>query len=217
MTHFDGSRANSVEMKGIMTNREIQDLLRRAQDGDQGAFEVLVNESRDEIARYVRLRVGAHLRERVDVEDVLQDTQLRALESIGRFVWRGEDSFFRWLCVIAQHLIWNASKKRSRRETRLVVEPPGPGMPPSTDMRRKERLDRLEQSLRNLRPDEREAVHLSRIEGLRIREVAERMNRPESTVQSIIARALKKLRDSFGDTESLHLPDRHSGAKEDGP
>ena len=205
-------------MKGIVVTQETEESLAgRARAGDRSAFEDLLGMQRGRLRTWIDSRVGPKLRASIDVEDVLQDTQLRALESIGRFVWRGEDSFFRWLCVIAQHLIWNASKKRSRRETRLVVEPPGPGMSPSTDMRRKERLDRLEQSLRNLRPDEREAVRLSRIEGLRIREVAERMDRPESTVQSIIARALKKLRDSFGDTESLHLPDRHSGAKEDGP
>ncbi len=205
-------------MKGIVVTQETEESLAgRARAGDRSAFEELLSTQRGRLRTWIDSRVGPNLRVSIDVEDILQDTQLRALESIGRFVWRGEDSFFRWLCVIAQHLIWNASKKRSRRETRLVVEPPGPGMPPSTDMRRKERLDRLEQSLQNLRPDEREAVHLSRIEGLRIREVAERMNRPESTVQSTIARALKKLRDSFGDTESLHLPDRHSGAKEDGP
>ncbi len=200
-------------MKGIVVTQEIEESLAcRARAGDRSAFEELLGMQRGHLRSWIDSRVGQKLRVSIDVEDILQDTQLRALESIGRFVWRGEDSFFRWLCVIAQHLIWNASKKRSRRETRLVVEPPGPGMPPSTDMRRKERLDRLEQSLQNLRPDEREAVRLSRIEGLRIREVAERMNRPDSTVQSIIARALKKLRDSFGDTESLHLPDRHSGS-----
>ncbi len=205
-------------MKGIVVTQETEESLAgRARAGDRSAFEELLGMQRGRLRTWIDSRVGPKLRASVDIEDVLQDTQLRALESIGRFVWRGEDSFFRWLCVIAQHLIWNASKKRSRRETRLVVEPPGPGLPPSTDMRRKERLDRLEQSLQNLRPDEREAVRLSRIEGLRIREVAERMNRPESTVQSTIARALKKLRDSFGDTESLHLPDRHSGAKDDGP
>ena len=205
-------------MKGIVVTQETEESLAgRARAGDRSALEELLSLQRGRLRSWIDSRVGPKLRVSIDVEDILQDTQLRALESIGRFVWRGEDSFFRWLCVIAQHLIWNASKKRSRRETRLVVEPPGPGMPPSTDMRRKERLDRLEQSLQNLRPDEREAVRLSRIEGLRIREVAERMNRPESTVQSIIARALKKLRDSFGDTESLHLPDPHVDAKDDGP
>ncbi len=205
-------------MKGIVVTQETEESLAgRARAGDRSAFEELLSLQRGRLRTWIDSRVGPKLRVSIDVEDILQDTQLRALESIGRFVWRGEDSFFRWLCVIAQHLIWNASKKRSRRETRLVVEPPGPGMPPSTDMRRKERLDRLEQSLQNLRPDEQEAVRLSRIEGLRIREVAERMNRPESTVQSIIARALKKLRDSFGDTESLHLPDPHVDAKDDGP
>ena len=200
-------------MKGIVVTQETEESLAgRARAGDRSAFEELLGMQRGRLRTWIDSRVGPKLRVSIDVEDILQDTQLRALESIGRFVWRGEDSFFRWLCVIAQHLIWNASKKRSRRETRLVVEPPGPGMPPSTDMRRKERLDRLEQSLQNLRPDEREAVHLSRIEGLRIREVAERMNRPESTVQSIIARALRDGIRRGGDAGASAGQDQGGGA-----
>ena len=115
-------------MKGIVVTQETEESLAgRARAGDRSAFEELLSLQRGRLRTWIDSRVGPKLRASIDVEDVLQDTQLRALESIGRFVWRGEDSFFRWLCVIAQHLIWNASKKRSRRETRLVVEPRGRG------------------------------------------------------------------------------------------
>ncbi len=40
-----------------------------------------------------------------------------------------------------------------------------------------------------------------------MREIAERMNRSEEAVRQLLARALKKLKAGFGDTESLHLPD----------
>ena len=47
---------------------------------------------------------------------------------------------------------------------------------------------------------------LARIEGLRIAEIAERMGRSRNAVAHLLSRALAKLKDTFGDTESFHLP-----------
>ena len=79
---------------------------------------------------------------------------------------------------------------------------------------RDERLERLERSLQVLKPDEREAVRLSRLEGLRTKEIAERLEKSESAVKSLLFRALRKLKESFGDTESLHLPEPTPGGEE---
>jgi hypothetical protein len=51
-----------------------------------------------------------------------------------------------------------------------------------------------------------EARAVSRIIGTE--GIAKKLGRPEPTVRSILARALRKLRDSIGETRSLHLPDR---------
>ena len=40
------------------------------------------------------------------------------------------------------------------------------------------------------------------------REIAARLGRTEEAVRQILSRGLKALRQRFGDTESLHLPDR---------
>ena len=180
-------------------------IVRRAARGDVRAHEIIYRAFSSPVysmcLRFTRVPAQA--------EDLLQDTQLRAFQLIQRFTWKGDDSFFRWLCIIAQHLIWNASQKRSLDDTQLVVEPPAREVSPSKRMRRKERFDRLEESLLKLKPDEREAVRLSRIEGLPVKQIAATLRRPEPTVRSLIARGLKKLRESFGDTESLHLPPDH--------
>jgi DNA-directed RNA polymerase specialized sigma24 family protein len=46
--------------------------------------------------------MGAEVRGRVEPDDVVQDTIARALESLERFRWEGEDSFLRWLATIAE-------------------------------------------------------------------------------------------------------------------
>jgi DNA-directed RNA polymerase specialized sigma24 family protein len=51
-------------------------------------------------------------------------------------------------------------------------------------------------------------IVLARVEELKIREIAERMERSESAVKNLLLRALRELRQNFGDTESLRLPDR---------
>ena len=51
-------------------------------------------------------------------------------------------------------------------------------------------------------------IELARLDGLPIQEIARRMDRSPNAVSQLLARALKQLRSSFGDTESLGLPDR---------
>jgi RNA polymerase sigma-70 factor (ECF subfamily) len=191
-----------------VTRDEFQAFLARAQGGEREASDRLLEEHRGRLETWVRRQIGARLRSRADAEDIVQDTFLRAFESIGRFSWTHDDSFFQWLCAIARHLIWNASQRGSSRELSLSIDPPQRGAAPSTAMRREERFDRLERALRDLRPEEREVVRLARMEGLKAREIAERLGRPEPTVRSLLARAFRKLRDSIGETRSLHLPDR---------
>ena len=192
-------------MKG---NAVIQDDLRiladRAQKCDRAALGELFERHKERLESWIRSHLGERLRGKMDAADLLQETQLRAFESINRFTWRHEDSFYQWLCTIAKHLIWSASQKRSLDEQNLSIDVPKSAPSPSKSMRRNERFDRLERSLKHLNPDERKVIRLSRIEGLRVKEVAEQMGRSEPSVKSLLIRSLKRLRESFGDTESLH-------------
>ena len=79
---------------------------------------------------------------------------------------------------------------------------------PSKALRREERLSRLEKALDSLSPEQREVIALVRIEGLKIKEAAGKMNRTPNAAMKLLTRALKKLKDIFGDTDSLHLPPR---------
>lgn len=200
-----------------MTPTESEDLVKRAKDGDSPALQRLIDMHRSRLESWIRSRVKARIRHKVDVEGLLQETQLRACQSIQDFTWHHDESFYRWLCAIAEHLIWNVSKKRSTDEVRLTIDLPHRGVTPSKAMRRDERFERLEKSLGVLKPDEREAVRLSRLEGLRVSEIADRMKKSESAIKSLLVRSLRNLKESFGDTESLHLPDRrlHMGDTND--
>ncbi len=57
--------------------------------------------------------MGSRLRSRLEVEDVLQETFAVAYETIGGFSWRDEESFYRWLGSIPEHLLWSLSQKKA--------------------------------------------------------------------------------------------------------
>ena len=79
---------------------------------------------------------------------------------------------------------------------------------PSRSLRREERFERLQKALDALPPDYREVVVLARLKGLKMKEIAARMERSVFSVTHLLSRALDSLKGAFGDTESLGLPPR---------
>ena len=82
------------------------------------------------------------------------------------------------------------------------------GTNPSQALRRNERFERLKRALKALPPDHAQVIFLARIQGLPVKEVARRMERTPEATSMLLLRALMKLKTAFGNTESLHLPDR---------
>ena len=184
-------------------------LINKAQAGDRQALDTLLEEYRGRLAALIHFRLGAGLRHFVDPEDVAQETLLRAIRSIENFQWNGDESFLRWLGGIAEHVILKVSGKHDRAPSPgLEKEPSADSVSLSRAERRDERFHRLKLSIQQLGEDQRRVVELARIEGVPIKEIARRMQRSESAVKNLLLRALKNLRERFGDTESLHLPDR---------
>lgn len=187
----------------------LEALVARAQAGDRQAFDELAASEREPLERRVRRAMGTVLARTVEVEDVLQETYLRAFRSLDRLEWHGRASLLGWLERIAEHVVLDLARHRQRAPfIELPVEPPADGLAPSTEMRRAERFDRLRRALESLPPDDRQVIRLARLEGLPLGEVAARMNRSANAVSHLLHRALERLRDVFGETESFHLPDR---------
>ncbi len=199
----------TVTMGETQAERE---LVERARQGDADAFGALFGRFRDQLMATIRSRTGEALATAVDPEDILQDTYVRALGSISRFEWRGEGSMVRWLQGIASHLILDAARRRTRKKHLQIDRDPESDDPsPSRDARREERFERFERAFEDLKPEYREVLHLARIEGLQIRDIAERMGKTVSSVNNLLLRATRQLKHRFGDTQSLNLGDRRFG------
>ena len=196
-------------MRGHMTQETPTDaLVKRSQSGDRKAFEQLVERYQFRLERQIEVRMGQGVKYKLEAVDIVQETFTGAFKSIGKFRCQGEDSFYRWLGSIAEHLIWNVSQKKDWTQLEMGHDLLESGVSPSKNLRRDERFDRLESALSGLSPDHRKAIILSRIEGLKVREIATRMHRSTDAVKKLLARGLLQLKRSFGDTESFHLPDR---------
>ena len=205
-----------AEMRAIMPDEtRVRDLLERARNGDSQAFADLFEPLRPRLLATIRTRLSPAIRQRVDPEDVLQDTYIRGLHSLSRFEWQGEDSLACWLVAIASHVALDVVRHEGRRPAlRIELDVRGDGTAPSRGLRRLERRERLMKALRTLSSEHQTVLKLSRMEGQSIREIAERMERSESAVKNLLLRATRKLRESFGDTQSLGLEGGSSRATE---
>jgi RNA polymerase sigma-70 factor (ECF subfamily) len=163
-------------------------------------------------SRWKRPAAGA-----LEVEDVLQETILRALGGLEKFEWRDEDSFIHWLAGIAR-IVMLQGRDRARRDRLrpLADDIPARTLSQSRVLRRAERFDRLEAALRTLSQDHRQVIMLAQVKKLPMKEIAKSMGRSPGAVSNLLMRAIERLKEAFGDTESLHLPPRALGEEEPG-
>ncbi len=198
---------NMVEI--MAQHSSVEDLIQKAQSGDSDAFGELASLYRVRLEALATSRMTRRLRRRLAPEEVVQETLTQGFESIQRFRWQGEDSFLRWLGAIVRNVIAHAARDdRVSPDLESVVRRPGSDVTPSRLARREERFDRLQDALGHLTADQREVICMSRIEGRKIREIAEQTGRSVDAVKQLLLRGLRSLKRNFGDTESLHLPDR---------
>src|SRR4051812_9517613 len=82
-----------------------------AADSDRFARRLLAE--RDRLAGAIERELSAALRRRVSVEDVLQETILRAARARHSFRDDGRDSLYKWLLTIARNFIRDTAARRS--------------------------------------------------------------------------------------------------------
>ena len=198
---------------GMESKQNTSSLIQKARAGDREAFNRLVRQYEGPLETAVRKRIGGYLRQKIEVEDVLQETYLKAWQSLASFEDRGEDSFCFWLKGIAENLLLYWARQYQRRDQlQLDGDVTGTDTSPSDRLVREERFDRLQEALTGLSPEHREVILLARVQGLSMKEIAERLGKTPEAVKPLLWRALQKLRISFGDTESFHLPKRSLGS-----
>ena len=190
---------------GELSARSTIGLVSRIRAGDRKAFNELFGRYLTRVENVVRGRLGAELRSRESVSDIVQEVYLEAVRSFDRFSPQAPQGFYRWLCKIVEHKIidahrrhFGAARRDARREVALeqIGSPAlnGPeGDSPSRIMLRDEASDQVRQALMRLPPDHRRVIELRQFEMLSSADVGQRMSRSAEAVRALLVRALKRL------------------------
>lgn len=180
----------------MSTEREIDAaLVKRAQAGEKRAFELLVAKYQRRILRLL----GRILHNQSDVEDIAQETFLKAYRALPKF--RNESAFYTWLYRIAVNTARNHISSKHNQvfvsdqieskdgETFSLLDNLTDGETPETHMHNREIIEALQAALDELPEQLRQAIVLRELEGLSYEEISTAMDCPVGTVRSRIFRA----------------------------
>jgi len=171
-----------------------EDLVRKVQQGDKSAFDLLVIKYQHRIVHLV----NRYVKDPIEAQDVAQDTFIKAYRALGDF--RGESAFYTWLYRIAINTAKNYLLSRSRRhfdnEVDLLDAEQIENASQLKDMDTPDNLLMNEQiitviktAIEKLPEEMRIAITLREFEGMSYEEIAEAMDCPIGTVRSRIFRA----------------------------
>lgn len=180
-----------------------EELVARAQRGDHGAFEELVDRHKQK-AYYIAFDFA---RDREEARDLSQEAFLKAFINLKNFDARS--SFYTWFYRILVNLCLDYKRRQKRRPTDTfdetmeaeVESSHQPQKPRSPDQQvlARQISKRVDEALAGLPARQRTAFILKNHQGLSIKEIAELMQTAEGTVKVHLHRAVTALRQSLAE------------------
>ena len=181
-----------------MDSAEGSVLLRKARDGSEEALDELFREVGPRLLALIRLRLGPDLRHRIESQDILQVTLLKAFLSIQQFEGAGQRSLLGWLGAIARNEIYDQIDFQGRKRRDRALEVPLEGRIERLEARLRTEVSRLhlqarelqlEQALERLSEEHRQVIVLREFEELSFREIGEHLDRSSDACRMLMVRA----------------------------
>ena len=171
----------------------VEDIVRRAQDGEQAAFARLYELYYDQILRYVSFKCG----NRQEAEDLTGEVFLKMLESIDKFRFRGFP-FTSWLYRIAHNVVVDNFRRKGRRPTVSLDAAIGTVGASDNNLERAAQISltmrEVVGAMGSLTDLQREVITLRFAAGLSIAETATAVGRKENAVKALQHAGIQKLR-----------------------
>jgi len=169
-------------------------LVELVQRGDRNAFNVLVLKYQHKVMKLVM----RYVRDQAEAEDIAQEAFIKAYRALPSF--RGESAFYTWLYRIAINTAKNSLMSGRKRLVDYDLDLQDPddytgqvllkhGDTPERMLLTDEIRQTVQEAMRSLPDDLREAIVLRELDGLSYEEIAEVMECPVGTVRSRIFRA----------------------------
>ena len=163
---------------------------------DPDAFGKLYDEHYSPIFNYLLRRTASV----ADAQDLTSEVFMKAFKNIGKFKWSGIP-FSAWLYRIASHEIINKYSKGKHEQsfnidsTDTDSAPARPSLLQVEDETKKyEDYFVIHQSISRLPAKYREVISLRFFAGKEIHEIAQILDKPESSIKTLLYRGLEKLR-----------------------
>ncbi len=184
---------------GRMDQKTDAEIIAMVLNGDKQSYALLVDAYKGPIFNLAYRMTGS----REDADDLTQETFIRAYQNLHRF--DQSKKFFTWIYTIGINLIRNHLKKKERKvahltevDSSLKQQRNGEG---EGDVLSDDRMIRLEQIIRKLPVDLREAIILKFVQDLTFEELANVTGDSVSAVKMRIYRGLEKIKQMMEDTK----------------
>jgi RNA polymerase sigma-70 factor, ECF subfamily len=186
-------RDGSGRGKGGGDEQRDMELIARWKAGDERAATELVERHSSALARFA-VASG----ERNDVEELVQDTFVRAFGSIDGF--RGDSTFRTWLFTIERRLLLDRRRadKRRRDKTELQEVDAATEYDALDSVVADETQARLQDAVKRLSPTQREVFSLRVAEGLSYKEIAEAVGTTEGAARVHYHNAMRAVKEFLG-------------------
>ena len=136
-------------------------------------------------------------------EDLVHNVFIRLIKYRQSFT--GEGQFVYWLFATARNAWYDDHQKkdplRLKEEVQDLVEMSEQSLQPDEDLEKTERKKILHQAMQKLSPEKRDAIQLSRFEGLKYHEIAVISNCTGNAIKSRVQRGLIELKDLMENIE----------------
>jgi RNA polymerase sigma-70 factor (ECF subfamily) len=170
-------------------NAHEEDLVRRAVEGNEEAFEHLYTLHLDVIYRYIFFRVE----DAAEAEDLTEEVFIKAWQALPKYR-AGEYPFASWLYRIAHNLTINHQRKQQAQPLRdLDVNLASLSESVEEMVAQRQNIHALKQAIQQLEDEEQQVILLRFVEGLSHQEVAASIGKSNAASRVIQHRALDKL------------------------
>jgi RNA polymerase sigma-70 factor (ECF subfamily) len=168
-------------------------LMQKVQEGDLSKMALLYERHhRDLFGYFYRLTNHA-----TKSEDLVQSVFYRLIKY--RHTYRGEGKFVYWMYSIAKNIWLDRLKKKNiiayDGDELTMAQHPDHARNAEDLLLATERKNLLKQALQQLSPEKREAIVLSKFQGLKYQEIAQMANCTENAIKSRVQRGLLELKD----------------------
>jgi len=174
----------------LLIEEKEQEIISRAQS-NPGSFAPLYDYYFPKIYNYIYHRVqNTQL-----AEDLVSETFYKALANIKQFEWQGR-SFASWLYTIARNQVIDQYR---RQEPLMLDESKSELTAPESSNPEEKVLDEITKeellkAIKTLTPDQQDALLLRFQEDLKIKEIAQVLDKNEGAIKALLFRGLKNLR-----------------------